>query len=135
MPQSTSSLTASSESSSPPLRDSRRSSNRGILGESEPPPPGWTHKEREDLLEALREERRYRRYGPRPNQSPEQQRRIQIYHQELIARENARPVYDEPLQVSRLKSTLKWKPVADPVRYPLIRRWANLGPEELPSKL
>ena len=132
MPVQASSLTASSESSSLPLRDLRRSSNRGILGEAEPPPPGWTHKEREDLLDALREARRYRRYGPRDH-TPEPEKKK--YQRELIARENARSVYDEPLQVCRLKSSLAWRPVAEPERYPLIRRWANLGPEELPSML
>ena len=113
-----------------PQRDlSKRLEKRLTRQASHSPPPGWTSQEREELFEALREARRFRHYGPKPvTPDPVREHR----QRNLLLRDEVPPSISGPLEVFRLKDTLRWRPVKEPERYPLIVRWAKLGPEELP---
>ena len=58
--------------------------------ETKEPPPGWTLKEREDLLEAIQERRRYSRYRPKAGEDPKEAAVTYRYHRYLLEKEEKR---------------------------------------------
>ena len=70
----------------------------------------WTPQEEADLGEALRQVRRYRRYGPDPAVPEDEFRKKLSYWKYLQWKERkTRPTHTETLQVFRLPSSIQWK--------------------------